>query len=486
MSVIDLGAIRRGIASLDASVSHTASGENRPKVDEIFAPEQHAGALDPNVAIVLGSRGAGKSFWAGVLGDNETRKVAAEAYPQLRLDKTIVRFGFTGLLNDGSVSRDTIDRQIPEGEEKTLGPLLWRCVVLKALKSALEPTVEPPTVGAMMEEYADPEKWERECALADRVLSQKADKVVIIFDALDSLATRWERLRNLIDTLLEVAWTTRGYRGVRLKLFLRPDQMRDLGLRFVELPKLQAGATNLYWSGIDLYGMLFARIGATRDSEIETAFSALIKTEHLADMPRSPRLLRTWPLISDKHVQARVFTRLAGMYMGRGNKKGRTYDWPLNHLADGHGEVTARSFLTLMIQAARHPPQPSDQAISAEGIRHGLREASKVRVQQLESELPWIPRALVPLARMQVPCQASHITERWAATGTIEAITTAAMKRDFLPPYDQNAEGSPDIKLIQTLVRIGILAVRNDGRYDMPDLFRVAAKLLKKGGVTPN
>ena len=60
------------------------------------------------------------------------------------------------------------------------------------------------------------------------------------------------------------------------------------------------------------------------------------------------------------------------------------------------------------------------------------------------------------------------------------------MKRDFLPPYDQNAEGDPDIKLIQTLVRIGILAVRNDGRYDMPDLFRVAGKLLKKGGVTPN
>ena len=65
------------------------------KSTRYLLPEQHAGALDPNVAIVLGSRGAGKSFWAGILGDNETRKVAAEAYPQLRLDKTIVRFGFT-------------------------------------------------------------------------------------------------------------------------------------------------------------------------------------------------------------------------------------------------------------------------------------------------------------------------------------------------------------------------------------------------------
>ena len=386
MSAIDYGAIRRGLASLDASVSHTASGENRPKVDEIFAPEQHAGALDPNVAVVLGSRGAGKSFWAGVLGDDNTRKVAAEAYPQLKLDKSIVKFGFTGLLNDGSVSRDTIDRQIKEGEENTRGPLLWRCVVLKALKSVLEPTAETPTIGSMMENYADPEKWEFECALADRQLSRNGEKVVVIFDALDGLATRWERLRNLIDTLLEVAWTTRGYRGVRLKLFLRPDQMRDLGLRFVELPKLQAGATNLYWSGTDLYGMLFARLGSVQGADVKTAFTSLLKEEHLADMPTSPRGLRSWPLTNDKHVQARVFTRLAGMYMGRGNKKGRTYDWPLNHLADGHGEVTARSFLTLIIQAARHAPQPSDQALSAEGIRHGLREASKVRVEQLATE----------------------------------------------------------------------------------------------------
>ena len=29
------------------------------------------------------------------------------------------------------------------------------------------------------------------------------------------------------------------------------------------------------------------------------------------------------------------------------------------------------------------------------------------------------------------------------------------------------------------------IILRSDGRYDMPDLFRVAARLLKKGGVSP-
>jgi hypothetical protein len=486
MNAIDLKEIRRGLASLDASAAHTASGATRPKVEEIFAPEQHAGALDPNVTIVLGARGAGKSFWAGVLGDNVTRKAAADAYPKLGLDKIGVRFGFTGVANDGSVSRATIDNLVPAGEEHSRGSLLWRCVVLRALNSALKPTEKVPTISSMMDKYKDPEEWERECSDVDERLSSNGRKVVVVFDALDAIALDWDRLRSLTDALLEVAWSTRGYRSLRLKLFLRPDQMRDLGLRFVELPKLLAGATNLRWAGVDLYGMLFARLGSATDAPVQTTFSQLLKEEGVAAPPKALKRVRSWPLAYDRAAQTRVFTRLAGAYMGRGHKKGRTYDWPLRHLADGHGEVTPRSFLTLMIEAARISPSPVDQAISAEGIRHGLREASKVRVDQLDLEFRWIKRVLVPLARLQVPCTASQITSRWDETDTIKAVMNRAQVGEFLPPFDPRLEGRPDSHLRETLVRIGVLVVRADGRYDMPDLFRVAARLLKKGGVAPS
>ena len=201
--------------------------------------------------------------------------------------------------------------------------------------------------------------------------------------------------------------------------------------------------------------------------------------------PKALRRLRNWPLSYERQVQARVFTRLAGAYMGRSHKKGRTHDWPVKHLADGHGEVTPRSFLTLMIEAARHQQSVPDQAISAEGIRHGLREASKTKVNQLELEFPWIKRALVPLARLQVPCTAQIIISRWDETKTIEAIMRQAVEREFLPPFEPKAENRPSADLISTLVRIGVLVVRTDGRFDMPDLFRVAARLLKKGGVAP-
>jgi hypothetical protein len=338
----------------------------------------------------------------------------------------------------------------------------------------------------MMKLYSDPEEWERACQDADQTLFRMGRKVLVVFDALDGIAFDWERLRHLTDALLEVAWSTRGFPSLRLKLFLRPDQMRDLGLRFVELPKLLAGATNLRWNGIDLYGMLFTRIGAIKDTDFQGAFSELLSIESIAPPPKSLKRLRSWPLANNRNAQSRAFTHLAGAYMGRSPKQGRTYDWPLRHLADGHGEVTPRSFLTLMIEAARHPSRSSDQAISAEGIRHGLREASKVRVNQLELEFPWIKRVLVPLARLQVPCSASQITVRWDETQTIQAVMGRATKGEFLPPFDPKTEGKQDEHLRSTLVRIGVLNLRADGRFDMPDLFRVAARLLRKGGVAPS
>jgi hypothetical protein len=483
--MIDLQPIQRALAAMDASAAHAASGENRPRPDEIFAPEQHAGALDPNTTLVLGARGAGKSFWAGVLGNQETRRAAAQAYPHLGLEQLVVRFGFTGIENDGSISKATIQAQVPEGEERTRGVLLWRCVVLRGLLEASETQTERLTIKRMMERYADPEEWEQECSLADAALMRSGKRVLIIFDALDALAEKWGRLRDLTDALLEVAWGIRGYRSVRAKLFLRPDQMRDLGLRFVELPKLMAGSTNLRWTGTNLYGMLFTRLSTVKDLDAKKTFNLLLQDVGINAATAFTRRGSRWSLVANRFRQAQIFRRLAGQYMGRGNKKGRTYDWPLNHLSDGHGEVTPRSFLTLMIVAARTSSPPPGQALTAEGIRNGLREASKVRLDQLVLEFPWIKRVLAPLARLQVPSSEEAIVVRWEESGTIGAVMKRANLGEFLPPFDPQAEGSDEGKLIARLVTIGVLALRNDGRFDMPDLFRVAAQLLRKGGVAP-
>lgn len=481
----DFALIRSALAQLDISASHAASGEYRPTVEEIFAPEHHAGALDPNTTIVLGARGAGKSFWAGVLGHENTKALAHAAFPKIGLDDLRVSFGYTGVANDGSVSKATIDGQVPLGDEEGRGGRLWRCVILRAFQRSLHPGLPPQTISSLMNQYEDAEEWENDCRRLDERAVSEGVRTLILFDALDSLATSWNRLRDLLDALLAVAWEIRGYESVRVKLFLRPDQIRDLGLRFVELPKMLSGATNLTWTGQDLYGMLYVRLGTVSGGEEREAIKDLFALEGISLPPSNIRRVKNWPLSHDRKSQDRIFTRLAGRYMGKGHKKGKTYDWPLNHLSDGHGEVTPRSFLTLVISAARKSPAMTNQALNPESIRAGLRDASRVRVNQLDVEFPWIKRVLLPLARLQVPCSSDSIVRRWDETNTISALDKRAHRGEFLPPFERSGEGTPPERLIARLVRIGVLAHRFDGRIDMPDLFRVAANLLKKGGVAP-
>lgn len=478
-------AIRSGLAQLDASASSTVSGADRPNPEDIFAPEQHVGALDPNTTVVLGARGAGKSFWAGVLAHDDTRAVAADAYPHVGLHRIRGALGYTGLDGDGSISRASLDAQVPAGEEKVRSVLFWRCTVLRAVQRAIDPDESPMRIGNMMSLYADPEEWEDAMAQADTILRKRDLLVVVLFDALDSLSIEWARLRDLTDALLQVAWGVRGYKSIRTKLFLRPDQIEDLGLRFIELPKLISGATTLVWTPTNLYGMFFSRLATSDAPGARLAFDKVLESCSLPLPPADTKDLRKWRLSFSRNAQTNAFEHIAGLYMGRSNKRGRTYDWPINHLADGHGVVTPRSFLVLMQSAANMHPVSDTQVITAEGIRNGLRDASRVRLDQLATEYKWIKRVLLPLARLQVPCQESLIIERWQENETVEAVLRGAQERQFLPPIDGPRDDTADHKLVGRLLRMGVLSLRSDGRYDMPDLFRVAARLLKKGGVAP-
>jgi len=57
--------------------------------------------------------------------------------------------------------------------------------------------------------------------------------------------------------------------------------------------------------------------------------------------------------------------------------------------------------------------------------------------------------------------------------------------RTGIPPFVAGKLGSDERALYEAMKNIGVMSRRKDGRLDMPDLFRVAANLLKKGGTTP-
>ncbi len=482
MIQVDFFAIRNALAVLPSD--HDASGQHRPTVDEIFTPKQHANALDPNTPVVVGARGTGKSFWAGVLEQNETREVAANAYPNLGLNRLIVRPGYNGLAADDVVTAKTIDARVPPGSESEKASDFWLAIILRATKSALNPNDEAMTVREVMEQYADPEDWQKEIRILDEKLTSSGNTLLIIFDALDTISKDWKRSNLLLDALFEAIWSLRARRSIRAKIFIRPEQLNDEALSFVELPKLRSGCVELNWAQVDLYGLLFWRLAT--NSDIKDSFGKLVKQID-APVPDNLEVNRHyWPLIIDTNLQKNAMTLMAGAYMGSGKTKGGTYNWPYKHLGDANGKVTPRSFIKLFVEAAKRQA-PVTQVISADGIRHGLREASKVRVDQLGIEYKWIKRALAPLAGLTIPCTQEALYDRWKETNTIKLILDASSDSDtgFLPPFPPRSRKNHMELLASAMAQIGLFSYRSDGRIDIPDLFRVAAQMLKRGGTPP-
>lgn len=484
----DISAIREAIARFDPSASTTIVGADKAKVRDVFAPTAHSKALDPATTLVLGARGAGKSFWASVLYNQNTRQLAAELYPRLELYKLRVEIGFGGVGRAG-VSKAVIDELVPQGEEKTTAGPFWQAVIAGAALGVTEPD-QKHTPSDMLNRFTDPQDWVDAMAEVDDKLTNQGETLLIVFDALDALSEDWGRLSGLIDALMRSVWELRGFNAIRAKLFMRPDQLSELTLRFVELPKLRSGAARLRWGQADLYGLMFARLAF--DKEAGEAFRRFLVACGLGKPPEEQEELRTWKLSSDETQQEKLFEAMAGNFMGSGPRKGKTFDWPYNHLSDGLGDVTPRSFLILMQNAAERSQSRDADALVLlpQTIRDGLREASKVRIEQLNTEYPWIKRVLQPLAGLRVPAEPQIFFDAWIENATVEAAVKIARKENALPPVPIGATRKYNLRdreldLAERLSKMGVLTSRPDGRYDMPDLFRIGAALLKKGGVTP-
>jgi len=467
---------------VDLPTDHDADGDHKPSVEDVFAPEQHASALAPSTMIVEGARGAGKSFWAGVLGQDNTRQLAADVYPRLGLERVKVEFGYNGFDTGSAVTKRNVEART-RGGNHDVAVTFWQAVILRSALAAAGDSEASNTVADLVQAYSDPEHFEERLRSVDRALDAADRTCMIIFDALDTLSREWEQLTKLTDALFEACWMLRARRRVRAKIFIRPDQLNDEGLRFVELPKLRSARVELNWSRTDLYGLLFSRMAEAEQANAGQDFSALCQEIGFPVPVSNVERIRKWELSWNEETQKRLFDKIAGRYMGKSATKGATYPWTYNHLADGKDVVTPRSFLKLFVEAARYTPAPVNQAISADGIRQGLREASKTRVEQLALEYPWIKRALAPLAGLKVPCSSTDIHDAWKDSNTVLVIAQAAQSEGFLPPYNQSSVVDGEDGLEQALARIGVLSYRNDGRADMPDLFRIASRMLKLGGV---
>jgi hypothetical protein len=191
--------------------------------------------------------------------------------------------------------------------------------------------------------------------------------------------------------------------------------------------------------------------------------------KHGFSLRRLPKL--GWmPGPMPEEVQKALAERLAGGVMGAGAKKGYTYRWIPNHLQDAQTKVVPRSILVLIGQAAKealkHPLSSGHRLITPQDLVAALIETSHRRVGEIQEEYKLVNRL-------------KHLTGSMLLLSQEEVIERIAQPVEGEPP-GLSTDGRA---VFDELVRLGVLAVRSNGRVDVPDIYRFGFGVLRKGGV---
>lgn len=483
MATADAHAIRQVLKNLEPSVSHTAA-QAPENLDEIYAPAGHAAALDWTRALVVGGRGVGKSFWASVLASSSARQRVSKDYPRLALDTLEAALGFH------EAARGTADiAPSPAVLGKALGKhvpavSIWKAVLARALVLAGEDCAK----GKPLEHWIDwvennPEAFENALIAADRRLGEQHQRFLLVFDALDRLGSDWPTVRELMKGIAQLALDLQSMRCVRAKIFMRRDQFLDQGvMNFPDSSKLKTAHVDLKWERHDLYGLLFNALWRDKNARATLLRHAGPVRSEAADA----RMPVGWK--SDTELQQALFAKIAGPFMGANHRRGRTYTWLHGHLSDAFGAASPRIFLIALKEAANRAGPDLAKALDHHGLRAGVLKASQACIDELHEDYPWVGETLSALAGLIVPCPPSDFMERWRDRGTVAAIQSRPSGGGRPPTpieLDFNRENQ-EAALIDALIKIGIIERRESiGQINVPDIFRVAAHLKRRGGVPP-
>jgi hypothetical protein len=431
-------------------------------------------------------RGAGKSFWWAALQEPSVRKLiaAVDRFAQIE-EKTEIAVGFGERpMMDRYPDKDTLRWLMQEGREPRL---IWRTVVVYNLLTEKMPGFRD--WGARVDWVENhPQEVARCLEEKDRDLQEQGIWALVLFDALDRAADRWEDMYGLIRGLLQVALELRPTQRIRIKCFLRTDQLEESRVAtFPDASKVLSSQVPLTWPRPDLYGLLWqylanAQEAATFRETVERVLN--IRWERIS---LDGAVIWQWPrpFREDEEKHRKLFHMIAGEWMGRDRKRGFPYSWLPGHLADAYGRTSPRSFLAALREAAEDTRQrypDHEYALHYESIKRGVQRASANRVRELKEDYPWIDTLMQPLSGLFVPCEFPVIRERWEQEGVLHKLEQLPPEEaKLLPPHLEDGYAG----LRKDLEELGIFLRMEDGRVNIPDVFRVGYGLGRKGGVKP-
>lgn len=476
-------AIRMGIQEAAASLDETQSTSKRPPAFT-YVPPTHARALDPEATLVEGIRGAGKSFWWALLASSEHRAFVRITFPEARIPEGLEVI--QGFGNGLSITQAPDSETLGELMKKYRPRSIWRAVI--ALHAGFTGDFAKLKSWDQRAGWiqSNPEQFAGEIEAADRRLGKRSAMLLVLFDALDRLADDWQHIHPLAKGLLQVSLEMRSTKHIRCKVYLRPDILQDDNVTtFPDFSKLLAGKASLEWRRADLYALLYQCLGnaSVGGQEFRKLAEGVTRTTSKSKDGAWPVPI---PLRLDEGLQESLFERLAGRAMGSSTKRGKPYTWLVNHLQDGLSQVSPRSYFAALGAAAADAQSDDDLALDYRGIQRGVQKASEIRVKEITEDYAWVKFVMEPLrGNLTVPCTTRDIEIIWKRERTLATLESKLrVQGNFakLPPQriDQGYRG-----ILLDLQDLGMIQQIEDKRVQMPDVYRVALGLGRRGGVKP-
>jgi hypothetical protein len=468
---------------LDHMISLETNAEGLDESLRVFLPlPNHRLALRPDVVIVEGTRGAGKTALFRLVTEGGAKLRDFFADPMIPDARWVDAFSASAAHPQEMV----LDQFVSSVDGATDAPLrtFWAVHLLDCLsRSGVKEAVLPE---ALLKVHRDRESelsaWvpvaERHVAQViaclDRVdvaLHSRKELVFASYDYLDRLGLleQTSQLRDRLIRALLALWLSLStrYRNLRSKIFLRPDLLEQAKKSFPDASKLRSKTVSLEWDVDSLY-RLVARHLANRGPHPKKMTEWLRAAGvELREHPGGARFgLVPEPLREDG--QKEFARHLAGVFMGSGSRKGFTYRWIPAHLKDADGRIVPRSFLRLLGFAAREAQLDKGKGealVTPSHLVAALIETSKDRVSELQEEYKFVGRL-------------ENLRDSKMLMDPKEVIKLLGRPRS----EQDDGFGSRGEAVFSELRRIGVLEIRADGRVDVPDIYRYGYGIKRNGG----
>jgi hypothetical protein len=466
-----------------------AESEDAQTFPKTFHPvAEHARAFDPNVVLVVGPRGAGKSELFRAAVGLKLLPAIEKCLPAVRLSSSTTgtsiqwRAGYpiAAEFPDARGLAAFLREKSPDRESAVD---LWFAYLVRVFRAELAeqdtqqlaPLMEPLGGDADAVRRAFSQLGNKPLLAMDRLdglLVKRGEYVFIGYDELDTLgASDWTAMGTAIRGLVAFwARYSRRWERIRAKVFLRTDLFQRYATEGgADLAKLAANRVELVWSDRNLYAMLLKRIANSSDR----LFKYVKETRTRVEFRSDPALGQVPDFAESVDIRP-IVERLVGPYMGATFKKGMTYRWLINHIRDGLGQALPRPLVRL-VEVASETQRYSEwpRLIEPTSLRRALDRVSLEQVQHSLDEWPWLDGLKKRLGGVTVPWPRNQLERR--------------LEKDWEEPWGDDRETKPPVEtppeLVDYLTEVGILRARSRGRVDAADLYLAGLGLKRKGGV---